>query len=273
LSLQEEIQRLLDQRGKIARRLQSLRSQKLGGAEPSAETPNLEAIINNANASVNNHSQVAVEIKSLEEDVRKRSVEISQKQKELADLGKENEKKRFENISDVRDAKFVMEWMFDKITKNSSTHQKSLELKIRSQSDQIDYLKRVISHNTNSYGSGQVAPQALKKKLIPSNSVSSENSYVSGIPAPKQIGNNRSNIPNPSGNTTKHFQARLPLRPVSNNGSTNNNTSNNGVNIFFTATNNVQTPGNAKSAAEFKSPAVNPFIDISSGDKNETFDR
>lgn len=123
--LNDEIQRETELRSKAARQLQTLRISKGDDSE---------ALLSSS-----------YEVKTLEEEVRRRSVKIAQKQGEIADLGSVVERKRFNSISDLKEAKYVMEWMFEKITREHAAQKKQLENKVNNQRTQIDTLKKTIS--------------------------------------------------------------------------------------------------------------------------------
>jgi hypothetical protein len=85
------------------------------------------------------------EIRQIEEDVRNKSVAIAKQQGVLADLGSVVEKRRFASITDPREAKFVMSWLFQKLSKDDALTQRNLEAKVNQQEEQIESLRKQLA--------------------------------------------------------------------------------------------------------------------------------
>ena len=103
--LHEDIQIMMDSRAKASRRLHVLKSQRTA-TEISTSNNNGIAASNNNEVKLNN------EVKQLEEEVRSRSIVLAKHQGMLADLGTVVEKRRFAGITDPKEAKYIMNWMF-----------------------------------------------------------------------------------------------------------------------------------------------------------------
>ena len=145
---QEELKKELDLRAKASKQLQSMKQQKTLGAIGNALSQ-LDSVLGSTNSvdsekSSNNEDEEMREmvIKSLEEEVRKRSKLIARHQGHLADLGSVVEKRRFSQLTDMREAKVVMSCMFDVLTKDKYQQIRALETKLASHEAQLELHKK-----------------------------------------------------------------------------------------------------------------------------------
>ena len=123
--LQEEIQHQMDQRTKDARRVQTFK-QQLDAAD------DYDALVEE-------------EFKCADEDLRARSRTIAKAQGQLADLGNVVEKRRFAKITDLREAKILMNGMFQKLSYDKLLEQRNMEGRISAQEEEIRQLKESVS--------------------------------------------------------------------------------------------------------------------------------
>ena len=116
---------------------------------PSNDTGDAASTTNNNNNTVNSSSlqdPKDAEIKALEEELRKRSKTIAWHQNHLADLGAVVEKRRFAQLTELKEAKAVLSYLFDFITKDKHSQIKSLESKISGQESIIESLKKQLNN-------------------------------------------------------------------------------------------------------------------------------
>ena len=118
--LQDEIKYQSDQRSKDTKRMKALKQQEQEGAD------------------------IDEELRSIEEDIRTRSCSIAKAQGQLADLGVVVEKRRFAKITDLREAKVLMGGMFQKLSCDKVSEQRSMECKLTAQENEIRLLKDTI---------------------------------------------------------------------------------------------------------------------------------
>lgn len=140
--IQEDIQLTMEARAKASRKLHQYRTQRGVAEQP------LGACTGVASRNNDEVSREA-EIKGLEEEVRLKSTTIAKQQGALADLGSVVEKRRFAGITDPREAKYIMSWMFQKLSKDAPLAQKSLESRVSAQEEQIEALKKQLQEKEN----------------------------------------------------------------------------------------------------------------------------
>ena len=127
--LHDEIEGMMESRAKLSRKLHGLKSQR-GTAESS--TYNSFGFSRES------------EVKQLEEEVRSKSISLAKHQGMLADLGTVVEKRRFAGFSDHKETKYIMHWLFQKLSKELPLSQRASDAKISAKEDQIDVMKKQI---------------------------------------------------------------------------------------------------------------------------------
>lgn len=162
---QEEMQRQIELRMKASKRLQILRQQnnsagrmhQISGAVsnalsqldalgiPGALPVDNSSSLTQTESESNSNDPRDVEIKALEEELRKRSKTIAWHQGHIADLGAVVEKRRFAQITDLKEAKLIMGILFDMVTREKHFHVKSLESRLSSHESTIDSLKKQLA--------------------------------------------------------------------------------------------------------------------------------
>jgi kinesin family protein 4/21/27 len=164
--LQEEIQHQMDQRSKDVRRLQALKQQNESGDV----TESLDE-----------------EIKNVDEDMRARSRSIAKAQGQLADLGNVVEKRRFAKITDLREAKILLNGMFQKLSYDKLMEQRSMEEKISAQDEEIRQLKESMQKMEAIVGNGGSAPRRRKSASMESAGVADMESAGNDIPKKPKV--------------------------------------------------------------------------------------
>lgn len=127
--LSEEIEGMMESRAKISKKLHALKSQR-GAAETAIGTCGFTR---------------ESEVKHMEDEVRAKSIALAKHQGMLADLGTVVEKRRFAGITDHKETKYIMHWMFQKLSKEGPLHQKAMDAKLIAQDEQIEQLKKMLS--------------------------------------------------------------------------------------------------------------------------------
>lgn len=126
--LNEDIEGMMENRAKVSRKLHSLKAQR--GA---TETTSSVCFPRES------------EVKHLEDEVRGKSIILAKHQGMLADLGTVVEKRRFVGITDARETKYIMNWMFQKLSKDLPLSQRASDAKLSAQEEQIEVLKKQLS--------------------------------------------------------------------------------------------------------------------------------
>ena len=97
------------------------------------------------------------------QELRKRSKTIAWHQGHLADLGAVVEKRRFAQITDLKEAKLIMGIIFDMVTREKHTQVKSLEARVALQESTIDSLKKQVAALTDASDANNTSITAPSK--------------------------------------------------------------------------------------------------------------
>jgi hypothetical protein len=132
--LHEELEGMMESRAKSSRKLHALKANR--GATEAA---------NSAATSGNFGFSRETEVKNLEEEVRAKSITLAKHQGLLADLGTVVEKRRFAGITDPKETKYIMHWMFQRLSRDGPLAQRAAESKLAGSEEIIEGLRRQLA--------------------------------------------------------------------------------------------------------------------------------
>lgn len=151
--LHDEIEGMMESRAKSSRKLHALKAQR-GAAEA-------------GNCNSFGFSRES-EVKQLEDEVRSKSISLAKHQGMLADLGTVVEKRRFAGITEQKETKYIMHWMFQRLSKDIPLAQRAVDAKIAAYEEQIESLKKQLhaaEHHVQQLEAQQVTDPSLDRSV------------------------------------------------------------------------------------------------------------
>ena len=236
-NVSDDLQKDMELRMKATKKLQQLRQQSshtsvsrmaiLNGTVGNAFSQ-LEGLGINAGSIQSSDTEVEItsssygsheaEIKALEEELRKRSKSIAQHQGHLADLGAVVEKRRFAQLTDIKETKVVLGFLFEMLTREKQQHIKSLESKVATHENTIESLRKQVHAEAVNEGSSSgsniprpnlsVASKAVAPNVVKLKERKPLHAPKSGLEGVlREVKNNKCQSKLPTDNNTKQEES------------------------------------------------------------------